>query len=1071
MAIDIKTTRQVTPTIYAYTTPEISRHDGWIKIGYTERRDVEQRIREQSHTVDVLYHLEWHGNAIFDDGSRQRFSDKDFHKYLRKVGVEQKRGTEWFATDGETSQRHFYDFRANRGVLRDIVSVTPYNLRDEQNQAVEMTLSYWQAHAGGKFLWNAKPRFGKTLAVYDLCRRAGATNILIVTNRPAIANSWYDDYEKFFGNAEYLFVSRVDALKNKPHVLTREQFVDTSLKRDADAVKCIEFVSLQDMKTSKYFSATGDVDKLKHVTEINWDILVVDEAHEGTDTFKTGVAFDRIKRSFTLQLSGTPFKKLKSNEFPADAIFNWTYADEQAKKLSWSGVDENPYDELPRLNLFTYKMSDIVADEIKRGVELNGETVEYAFDLNEFFKTDDKGKFVHESSVDKFLDALTTQKKFPFSTAELRDELRHTFWLLERVASAKALAAKLKAHPTFGDYEIVLAAGDGKAIGNEELGIGNYDDASTKKAFDQVIDAISRHERTITLSVGQLTAGVTIPQWTAVLMLANTHSAERYIQTTFRAQNPCLFQRDGQFLRKENAYVFDFDPARTLNIYETFANDLASTVPDSLESRQANIRELLNFFPVVGEDERGEMIELDAEKVLTIPRKIRSVEVVKRGFMSDFLFQNVFNVFNAPPEVIEIIEALPAVAEEEMPLPEKVQTVKPTLSLDENTGEISIPSEVIIGTATEVFGDKKYAPTEPSPPVKEIVDETLKQAREHYDKDFTPAQRKALERELNSTGKTAVEKLNTGHEIDTRNIEDERKQAVKQAEANGHSVDEVNQKFDERQRAVDETFREQVAETLTKFRETATQTVVETVETERQERKRDEVTDEVRDHLRGFARTIPSFLMAYGDENTTLATFDKIIPDAVFREVTSISLEQFRYLRDEGNLFDPVVFDDAIQEFLNLRERLADYFDEGHDEDIFDYIPPQRTNQIFTPKETVRYMADMLERESPGCFDDADRTFVDPYMKSGLFVAELVKRLYRSPALKKLFPDKATRLRHIFGRQIYALAPTEIIHRIAQKYLLGFEIEIPRHHLKQVNALPAAVDGKLDEFLTEIFDD
>ena len=359
------------------------------------------------------------------------------------------------------------------------------------------------------------------------------------------------------------------------------------------------------------------------------------------------------------------------------------------------------------MNLFTYKMSDIVADEIKRGVELNGETVEYAFDLNEFFATDDKGNFIHESSVDKFLDALTTQKKFPFSTAELRDELRHTFWLLDRVASAKALAAKLKAHPTFGKYEIVLAAGDGKLD----------DDTVAEKSFDKVIDAIASHERTITLSVGQLTTGVTIPQWTGVLMLANMRSAERYIQATFRAQNPCLFQRDGKFLRKENAYVFDFDPARTLNIYEAFANDLASKVPDSLESRQANIRELLNFFPVIGEDERGEMIALDAEKVLSIPRKIRSTEVVNRGFMSDFLFQNVFHLFNAPPEVIEIIEAMPAVKEPEMPLPEKIQTVKPTLNLDDS-GEVSISREQIIGTATEIFGDKVFSSTEPLPPVK-----------------------------------------------------------------------------------------------------------------------------------------------------------------------------------------------------------------------------------------------------------------------------------------------------------------------------------------------------------------
>ena len=211
--------------------------------------------------------------------------------------------------------------------------------------------------------------------------------------------------------------------------------------------------------------------------------------------------------------------------------------------------------------------------------------------------------------------------------------------------------------------------------------------------------------------------------------------------------------------------------------------------------------------------------------------------------------------------------------------------------------------------------------------------------------------------------------------------------------------------------------------------------------------------------------------MAYGDENTTLASFDKIIPDEIFREVTSISLEQFRYLRDEGNLFDEVVFDDAVQEFLRLREKLADYFDEGHDEDIFDYIPPQRTNQIFTPKETVKHMIDMVERENPGCFDDPDKKFIDPYMKSGLFVAELVKRLYRSPVLKKIFPDKATRLRHIFAQQVYGLAPTEIIYRIANRYILGFGIEIPRNNLRLANVVPAVVNDEMEKFFDELFTD
>lgn len=632
---DINTAKSVTPMIYAYTTPEIARHNGWTKIGYTEQ-DVERRIKQQTHTADVKWNLEWKGNALFDDGSGDRFTDKDFHAYLRKSGIEQESGknNEWFHVTGQESRIKFYDFRANHGILQSLSTVVPYQLRSEQEDAVDKTIAYKNDHENGEFLWNAKPRFGKTLSVYDFCKKSGAKTVLIVTNRPAIANSWYEDYMKFLGTESgYLFVSEVDALKGRPCVLSRSEYTNLLIAHgdDENYGNCIEFVSLQDMKGSKYFSTNG-IDKLREVAEMNWDVLVIDEAHEGVDTYKTDVAFDRINRKFTLHLSGTPFKALANNKFADNAIYNWTYADEQTAKRDWdvSSEKENPYAALPRLNLFTYQMSEIVKDELQQGVEINGETEEYAFDLNEFFSTNN-GKFKYDSSVDKFLDAMTLQEKFPFSTPELRDELKHTFWLLDRVDSAKALAKKLHDHPVFKDYEIILAAGDGRMDDDEE----------TKKSYDKVVDAISKYDKTITLSVGQLTTGITIPEWTAVLMLSNVKSPALYMQAAFRAQNPCLFKNGSSYARKENAYVFDFDPARTLTIFEEFANDLSADTSagrGDLETRKEHIKELLNFFPVIGEDENGELIELDAEKVLTIPRKIRSVEVVRRGFMSNFLF-------------------------------------------------------------------------------------------------------------------------------------------------------------------------------------------------------------------------------------------------------------------------------------------------------------------------------------------------------------------------------------------------------------------------------------------------
>lgn len=305
----------------------------------------------------------------FDDGSGETFIDKDFHAYLRKSGIEQENGknNEWFHVDGTTSKQMFRDFREDHGIIKTTDTVIPYKLREEQQRAVAMTVDYQAAHKDGEFLWNAKPRFGKTLSVYDFVQKTGAEKVLIVTNRPAIANSWFLDYAKFLGSESgYLFVSEVDELKGKRGVLTREEYTHFLLGKDSENVKCIEFVSLQDMKGSIYFG--GQYDKLGEVANMEWDILVIDEAHEGVDTYKTDVAFDRIKRKFTLHLSGTPFKALANNKFADDAIYNWTYADEQKKKRDWdvSAEEENPYSTLPQLNLYTYQMSEIIKDELQQ---------------------------------------------------------------------------------------------------------------------------------------------------------------------------------------------------------------------------------------------------------------------------------------------------------------------------------------------------------------------------------------------------------------------------------------------------------------------------------------------------------------------------------------------------------------------------------------------------------------------------------------------------------------------------------------------------------------------------------
>ena len=506
-AISLQTAKRIIPMIYAYSTPEIRRHDGWLKIGQAFSQSVEDRIKQQTHTADIIARLEWQGTAIFDDGSGDIFTDHDFRAYLRKLGVEIMDGLEYCNISPADSKAKFYEFKETRGVIPNkyVDPATPYSLRAEQRSAVEQTVQYASEHKNGEFLWNAKPRFGKTLSTYDLILRLGARKVLIVTNRPAIANSWYSDYEKFVTREKGLaFVSSIDSIKDKKLVSSYEQYAAECRERESRSdmarIGLIEFVSLQDMKGAIEFG--GKFDKLRHLAEIEWDLLVIDEAHEGVDTYKTDVAFDRIRRRFTLHLSGTPFKALANDKFPESAIFNWTYADEQAAKRDWCGEGSNPYESLPRLNMFTYQMSQIIREEVSQGIDINGDTEEYAFDLNEFFKTNGSGAFVYNDSVDRFLDAMTTQPKFPFSTPELRDELRHTFWLLNRVDSARALARKLKEHPVFRAYEIVLAAGDGSLD----------DERASEDSFRRVKKAIEQNEYTITLSVGQLTTGITVPE-------------------------------------------------------------------------------------------------------------------------------------------------------------------------------------------------------------------------------------------------------------------------------------------------------------------------------------------------------------------------------------------------------------------------------------------------------------------------------------------------------------------------------------------------------------------------------
>ncbi len=1096
----------IVPMIYAYTTPEVARHDGWTKIGYTAKQTVQDRIKQQTHTADVEAKLEWQDNAMYKDGSGEYFTDKPFHNFLTQhKGIEQEKGknNEWFHIEPQPARTYFDEF-ATRSYSYESEHFD-YELRPEQQDAVQATKAYFEK-GGKEFLWNAKPRFGKTLTAYDLVQQMGYKMVLVVTNRPSIANSWADDFIKFVGwRNKYCFVSENDAVKDKKGVLSRTEYL--KMRRDADGGEkpnMIAFESLQGLKGSVYFG--GAFDKLKWINDNEFDLLIVDESQEGVDTLKTERAFDNIKRKHTLYLSGTPFKALADGRFEADQIFNWSYVDEQQAKEDWDGISYNAYEKLPRLEMYTYQMSPMIEGKLSQGAAISDDAyVDFAFDLNEFFETDERGIFRHKDSVEKFLDALTTQEKYPFSTQELRDELPHTLWLLNRVASAKALAKLLKEHPVFKDYEIVLAAGDGKLDEDDEA----------EASFNKVRKAIDNHDRTITLSVGQLTVGVTVPEWSAVLMLSNMKSPSSYMQAAFRVQNPyetdVIIDGRKQRVQKERAYVFDFDPARTLIVYENFACNLNTATAGgrgTSQDREENIRKLLNFFPVIGEDSEGKMVEIDAKAVLTIPRRLKSVEVVRHGFMSNYLFDNISNIFSAPSAVTEIIQKLTPMDDKSFDAQQNTLSAMGEIPVDEY-GDVQVSDEYVIGKSKNLFGPKVFEEIQETvldnfdeidsssdtAKVQEsvrAVKEALKGSIEYHviestanEYDLKKSKKKQLIRDANNEIDRTMKRIEDDF-LQTKKIaEIERDKRVAEAETSAEieqAQATYNSTISDALGSLDNAIHNFVKDAPQKQ---STEVVRKAAEFKAQEEK-SAVEDTVRAHLRGFARTIPSFIMAYGDRDLCLANFDDYTEDDVFEEVTGISEEQFRFLRDggtyfdeatgeekyfEGHLFNEVVFNDSIQQFLNKREELANYFDESHVEDIFDYIPPQKTNQIFTPRRVVKEMVDDLEKENPGCFDDSSNTFADLYMKSGLYITEIVKRLFNSPVVKKEFPDKHDRIRHILQNQVYGMAPTRIIWLIATNYILGFDEELKSQvaNFVEADAAAAAKEGTLPELVEEAF--
>ena len=1044
---NIKSYKVVYPQIYSYILPKRAQTVGSQKIGYTERENVDDRIREQVRTAAFIEEFKklWSAAAFFE-GNKESFTDKAFHKFLEKKGIERKLelGQEWFYFNGEPlKSKDLFDlFRKEKfSALQNDNGKIDYNLRFEQEEAVKKALEYFERSLKGEFLWNAKPRFGKTLASYDLAKQLKASKVLIVTNRPAIANSWFDDFEMFVDG--YAFISETSTLKNRA-TLTREQHI---------AIKPIKplitFLSLQDLKGSKYFG--GNYDKLRWVADLEWDLLIIDEAHEGVDTGRTDAAFDVIKRKHTLHLSGTPFKALANEKFPKEAIYNWTYLDEQKiKQIEIEEGEIGEHTDLPDLKLFTYRISQMITDEVNEGIEIDNETRDYAFDLNEFFRAKDK-KFIHEEDVKEFLRNLSSNKKYPFSTPELRQELKHTFWYVgNRVDSVKALEKLLKEDPVFKDYKVIVAAGDGRSFEEEE-----NDFKGNESSFQKVKKAIAENDKTITLSCGQLTTGVTVKEWTAVLMLTDIKTPSLYMQAAFRAQNPFKELRNGELYFKKSAYLFDFAPTRVLEIYDQFANGLnPKAVKGEIteKDREENIRELLNFFPVISEDVNGEMIELDANKVLTFPNALAATEIVQARFMTNLLFNDSLKgVFNFPKEVEDILDKM------QVEKNKRVQRSGNTLDLDDvktvNNNKIKE-----INNNTEIILGEKIFKTN----TERVVDNLLELNTEQIHAE-------ELVQKVSEVAEPLIAKYKEVYKATVAETNDVTNQIREKVKALAEEFNNAEVKDSEvlKQKLIDTIELDFVKNKVTQKEDDKIEKVQKTKE------------DEIRDRLRSFTRTIPMFIMANDSKDEiTIDNFDLEIDDNDFLELTSITKEEFHKLRDgfdyeEGGerktfqgVFNKYRFNASIAEFRFKKDQLANYF--TAEEDIFELIPNQKTNQIFTPKKVVQMMINQLEEHDRSLFTRTNSTFIDLYMKSGMYITEIVKKLFNHT--RSLYKSDNDCLRHILENQVYGLAPTPILQGITQSYIFGFDAEkkISRKNFIQHDITPEAKEGKAKEKLQEL---
>ena len=579
-----------------------------------------KRINQYTQTAGIAYDLLYTELTVYNRGGLRSFNDKEVHNVLERSGVKKKvfdtvnKANEWFITDLETVKRAIAAVKEGRSSLSS-AEVTrehsPIVFRPEQQEAINKTKK--QFRKGNQMLWNAKMRFGKTLSALQVVKGMEFQRTLILTHRPVVDAGWFEDFGKiFYDRKDFAYGSKNNG----------ESYDSLERRAESHGLHYVYFASMQDLRGSELVG--GNFDKNNEVFATDWDLIIVDEAHEGTQTELGKAVMGELVKEQTkvLRLSGTPFNLL--DDFKEDEIYTWDYVMEQRAKMSWDELhfgDPNPYASLPTLNIYTYDLGRLLHEFVDEDV---------AFNFREFFRVNEAGGFCHEKDVRAFLNLLTKEDKdslYPYTNEEYRNIFRHTLWMVPGVKEARALSAMLQTHPVSQHFKVVNVAGDGDQ------------DEESRDALEAVEQAIGKDPdatRTITLSCGRLTTGESVKAWTAVFMLSGSYNtaASSYMQTIFRVQTPATI--NGRM--KEQCYVFDFAPDRTLKVIAETAKISAKAGKTSQSDRKA-MGEFINFCPIISV-EGSQMSRFDVPHMLEQLKRVYVERVVRNGFEDNSLYND-----------------------------------------------------------------------------------------------------------------------------------------------------------------------------------------------------------------------------------------------------------------------------------------------------------------------------------------------------------------------------------------------------------------------------------------------